>query len=78
MKDYENAEKYLSEGLEGVKKVGDKYWEATGYEYLGRLYRDKGDKKTAKEYFTLAYNLYKSIGAEGDAQSVLNEMDILY
>jgi tetratricopeptide (TPR) repeat protein len=28
MKDYEKAEKYLSEGLEGVRKVGDKYWEA--------------------------------------------------
>jgi hypothetical protein len=28
MKDYEKAEKYILEGLEGVKKVGDKYWEA--------------------------------------------------
>ena len=27
MKDYEKAEKYILEGLEGVKKVGDKYWE---------------------------------------------------
>jgi tetratricopeptide (TPR) repeat protein len=65
MKDYEKAEKYLLEGLEGVKKVGDKYWEATGYQYLGWLYTDKGDKKTAKDYLTRAYNLFKSIGAEG-------------
>jgi tetratricopeptide (TPR) repeat protein len=74
MKDYENAEKYLSEGLEGVKKVGDKYWEAHGYWYFGELCIDKGDKKTAKEYYTRAYNLFKSIGAEGYAQDVLNEM----
>jgi tetratricopeptide (TPR) repeat protein len=74
MKDYENAEKYLSEGLEGVKKVGDKYWEAVGYNCFGWLYRDKGAKKTAREYHTRAYNLFKSIGAEGDAQYVLNEM----
>jgi predicted negative regulator of RcsB-dependent stress response len=74
MKDYENAEKYLSEGLEGVKKVGDKSWEAYGYWYFGDLYRDKGDEKTAKEYYTHAYNLYKSIGAEGYAQSVLNDI----
>jgi tetratricopeptide (TPR) repeat protein len=77
MKDYENAEKYLLEGLEGVKKVGDKYWEATGYGYLGLLYIDKGDKKTAKDYLTRAYNLFKSIGAEGDAKGVLSEIQKL-
>jgi tetratricopeptide (TPR) repeat protein len=74
MKDYEKAEKYLLEGLEGVKKVGDKYWEATGYQYLGWLYIDKGDKKTAKDYLTRAYNLFKSIGAEGNAEGVLSDI----
>ncbi len=74
MKDYEKAEKYILEGLEGVRKVGDKYWEAYGYKYLGWLYRDKGDKKTAKDYLTRAYNLYKSIGAEGDAEKVLSDI----
>ncbi|MFZ8785100.1 tetratricopeptide repeat protein [Thermocrinis sp.] len=74
MKDYEKAEKYILEGLRGVKKVGDKYWEATGYQYLGWLYRDKGDKKTAKAYLTRAYNLYKSIGAEGKAKEVLSDI----
>jgi tetratricopeptide (TPR) repeat protein len=74
MRDYKKAEKYIFEGLEGVKKVGDKYWEATGYKYLGWLYEDKGDKKTAKDYLTRAYNLYKSIGAEGDAEKVLSDI----
>ncbi|MFZ8861144.1 MAG: tetratricopeptide repeat protein [Thermocrinis sp.] len=74
MKDYEKAEKYLSEGLEGVRKVGDKYWEATGYEYLGLLYIAKGDKKTAKDYLTRAYDLFKSLGAERDAEIVLSRM----
>ena len=74
MKDYEKAEKYILEGLEGVKKVGDKYWEAYGYKYLGWLYRDKGDKKTAKDYLTRAYDLYKSIGAERDAEIVLSNI----
>ena len=77
MKDYEKAEKYLLEGLGGVKKVGDKYWEATGYYGLGLLYRDKGDKKTAKDYLTRAYNLFKSIGAEGDAEIVLSDIQEL-
>ena len=74
MGDYENAEKYLFEGLEGVKKVGDKYWEATGYVYLTWLSGDKGDIKRIKEYITRAYNLYKSIGAEESAQTLLNVM----
>jgi tetratricopeptide (TPR) repeat protein len=74
MKDYEKAEKYILEGLEGLKKVGDKYWEAVGYHYLGWLYTDKGDKKTAKDYLTRAYNLFKSIGAEGDAKEVLSDI----
>jgi tetratricopeptide (TPR) repeat protein len=74
MKDYEKAEKYISEGLEGVKRVGDKYWEAFGYYFLGWLYEDKGDKKTAKDYLTRAYNLFKSIGAEGDAKEVLSDI----
>ena len=71
IKDDEKAEKYVLEGLEGVKKVGDKYWEAYGYKYLGWLYTDKGDKKTAKDYLTRAYDLFKSIGAEGGALDAL-------
>jgi tetratricopeptide (TPR) repeat protein len=78
MKNYENAEKYLSEGLESAKKVGDKFWEATGYRYLGNLYRDKGDKETTKEYYIRAYKLYKTTFAEEDAQGVLNDIKKIY
>jgi len=74
IKDYEKAEKYILEGLKGVKKVGNKYWEAVGYIYLGRLYKDKGNKETAKDYLTRAYNLFKSIGAEGGAKEVLSDI----
>jgi tetratricopeptide (TPR) repeat protein len=77
MKDYEKAEKYILEGLEGVKKVGNKYLEAVGYGYLGLLYIDKGDKKTAKDYLTRAYDLFKSIGAERDTKEVLSEIQKL-
>jgi len=75
MEDYENAEKYLSESIEGFKEVGDKYWEARGYEYLAWCYIFKGDKKTAKENFKRAYNLYESIGAEEDIRQVLIGID---
>jgi tetratricopeptide (TPR) repeat protein len=75
MKDYEKAEKYIREGLEGVK--GNKNWEATGYRYLGLLYIDKGDYKTAKDYLTLAYNLFKSTKAWSDANTVLSDIQKL-
>jgi tetratricopeptide (TPR) repeat protein len=74
MKDYEKAEKYILEGLGGVRKVGDKYWEAFGYCVLGLLYKDKGDKRTAKDYLTRAYELFKSIGAEEKARDVLSDI----
>lgn len=73
MKDYKKAEKYLLEGLEGVKKVGDKYWEATAYAHLSLLYKNQGNKAKAEEYFIRAYQLYKSIGAEESAKGILYE-----
>jgi len=77
MEDYENAEKYLSEGIEGAKEVGDKYWEARGCQYLALLYIYKGDKKMAKENYKRAYNLYESIGAKEDVRDVLRGMYFL-
>jgi tetratricopeptide (TPR) repeat protein len=69
--DFSNAEIYLLDGLNRIRKLNDKYWEAGAYIYLGYLYRDKGDKQTAKDYLTKAYNLFKSIGAEADANDAL-------
>jgi hypothetical protein len=45
MKDYEKAEKYILEGLEGVKKVGDKYWEAVGYHLSWLAIQRQGRQK---------------------------------
>jgi tetratricopeptide (TPR) repeat protein len=73
MKDYKKAEKYLLEGLDGVKKVGDKYWEATAYANLSLLYKNQGNKAKAEEYFIRAYQLYKSIGTEESSKSLFYE-----
>jgi hypothetical protein len=65
VKDYENAEKYLFEGLEGVKKVGDKFMEATSYASLGFFYEDKGDKETAREYL-LVHTIFINLSGQKD------------
>lgn len=70
-KNYIKAEQYLKDGLNMILKVGDKYWEAVAYGYLGWLYRDMGNIKLAKDYLTKAYQLYNSIGAKVAANDTL-------
>jgi tetratricopeptide (TPR) repeat protein len=77
VKDFKSAYYYLSEGLKRVQKVGDKYWEGTGFKYLGWYFRDKGDIKSAREYLNSAYEIFKSIGAEGSASIVLKDLSEL-
>jgi tetratricopeptide (TPR) repeat protein len=76
MKDYENAEQYLLEGLKGVERVNNVYWVAMGYWYLGKLYDDKvvGPTKV-REYYVRAYELFDFIGAEKEAQAVLKKIE---
>jgi len=74
-KDFYNASEYLNEGLMRMQKIGDKYWEATAYEYLGLLYRDKDNLRLAADYLTKAVNLFNSIGAKGNAQDVLYDLN---
>jgi tetratricopeptide (TPR) repeat protein len=62
---------YAIETAEGVKiGAGDAY----NYRLLGDSYKEKGDKKKAKEYYMKAYELYKSIGADSEAQDTLDEI----
>jgi len=70
LKNFQEAENYLQKGLLMMQKLDDKYWEATGYKYFGKLYLAQNKKALSKEYFTKAYNLYKAIGDNNDAQWV--------
>jgi len=70
LKNFSEAEYYLTQGLEMVKKLGDKDLEALGYTAFGKLYLVQNQKGLAKEYFTKAYNLFKEIGNNNEAQKV--------
>jgi len=70
LKNFSSAQYYLQKGLLMIQKLGDKYWEAFGYRYFGKLYLAQNKKALSKEYFTKAYNLFKAIGDNGDAQWV--------
>jgi len=70
LKNFQESQYYLQKGLLMMQKLGDKYWEAYGYGYFGELYLAQNQKNLAREYFTKAYNLFKAIGDNGDAQGV--------
>jgi len=70
LKNFSEAQYYLQKGLLMMQKLGDKYWEAYGFKYFGKLYLAQNKKALSKEYFTKAYNLFKAIGDNGDAQGV--------
>jgi len=70
LKNFPDAQYYLQQGLLMMQKLGDKYWEAGGYVRFGKLYLAQNQESLAKEYFAKAYNLFKSIGDNSDAQEV--------
>ena len=69
-KNFSEAEHYLTQGLEMVQKLGNKEWEANAYVEFGKLYLAQNQEDLAKEYLTKAYNLFKAIGNNTNAQWV--------
>ncbi len=77
LKDYVNARYYLDEGLIKVKESGNKYYEASGYSYLGLYYKNIRNIELSRSYFEKAYQIYESIGAKNDAELILKELKYL-
>ncbi len=50
---------------------------AAVYNWLGNAYYYNGDKKLAEDCFTRAYTIFKSIGAESEAQNALDSLEEL-
>jgi tetratricopeptide (TPR) repeat protein len=67
---FSEAERYLTQGLEIAKKLDDKSWEAYVYIGLSSLYSVQNQEALAEEYRIKAYNLFKSIGNNSEAQGV--------
>lgn len=68
-KNYDFAARFINEGLSVVEKKNNfdgKYWTATGFEYLGYLYRDMGMLEEAKKNFQKAANKFKEIIKQED------------
>ncbi|PMP89113.1 MAG: hypothetical protein C0172_00950, partial [Caldisphaera sp.] len=77
MKDFKDAKFYFDKGLERVKKVGNKHWEAAGYGYLGFYYIDIGNTAQAKKYLTKAYSIFKSIGENRGASMTMHVLSLI-
>jgi tetratricopeptide (TPR) repeat protein len=70
-KNYVSAKKEILKGLSMEKKIGNKNWIGVGYEYLGRLYLNKGNNKKAYVYYEKAYKMFKISGDASGAQDCL-------
>lgn len=60
-RNYDLAQYYIKRGIDMIRGKAGGYWEAVGYEYLGLLYRDMGDRQLALEYLRTAASLYDRI-----------------
>jgi tetratricopeptide (TPR) repeat protein len=58
---YDLAQLYVKKGLDMVRNRGSRYWEAAGYEYLGLIYRDMGERDLALEYLRVAQSIFAGI-----------------
>ncbi len=70
-KNYASAKKEILKGLSMEKKIGNKNWIGVGYDYLGRLYRNKGNNKKAYVYYEKSYKMFKISGDTPSAQHCL-------
>lgn len=73
-KDYAKAEEQITAGLKGAQQVGDRYWEATGFRYLGYLQLNKGKIPMARMGLGRAREIFTEIGASANAQAIANDM----
>jgi tetratricopeptide (TPR) repeat protein len=64
--DYTLAENTLLDGLERIRKAGDKFWEGVAYKFLGTLNTKTGDRVTARKYFKAALEVFNKNGAQGE------------
>jgi hypothetical protein len=63
---YELALKYANKGLQMVENQGSLYWQAAGYEALGLIHRDMGDRRTALDNLYRASDIYGRIIKQRD------------
>ncbi|MCS6808494.1 MAG: tetratricopeptide repeat protein [Bacteroidota bacterium] len=78
-RNYDIAQKYIQQGIEFAQKVGSRYWEATGYEYLGLVYRDIGDRAAALSALQRASDIFSSLirqpdGSQRATQALIDDV----
>ncbi|UFS70405.1 tetratricopeptide repeat protein [Geomonas sp. RF6] len=76
-KSYDNAKQCLHDGLDGVRKAQDAYWEGMAFRYIGWLHSDRGELPEAKKWMTGAAEIFAKIGAASDAEKTRKDLEAL-
>ncbi|MCU0427200.1 MAG: tetratricopeptide repeat protein [Candidatus Kapabacteria bacterium] len=79
-RNYDLAQKYIQRGIELAQKAGNRYWEATGYEYLGLVYRDIGDRTAALSALQRASDIFNGLikqpdGSQRATQALIDDVN---
>lgn len=72
----DEADATLREGLTAIQKVGDKYWEAVAYQYLGALGGARRDAAMTLQNYKEALRLAQLAGATALAEQVARTIDM--
>jgi tetratricopeptide (TPR) repeat protein len=70
----EEAERMMEEGLENIKDSSDRYFEATGYLDLGKVYQKEGKKVEAKAAFEKSLEILNRISTVEEFQEMRTEL----
>lgn len=74
---YDEAQVELAAGLNAIRLIGDKNWEANGCNYLAELEKARGNKAQAKQWYGKAEALYREIGNTVNADQMRSEAAVL-
>jgi tetratricopeptide (TPR) repeat protein len=73
-KEWAKAEELFARAMKITEGLASKYHTGQLFYDMGRMYKDKGDKKKAKQNFTDAKTLFEQIGAKRLLDDVMVEM----
>jgi len=74
---FDDAEVTLKQGLIGIRKVGDQYWESIALMYFGQLAQARGRTDEAKQSYRDALKIAHSAGAKSAEETIARKLAVL-
>jgi predicted negative regulator of RcsB-dependent stress response len=73
----ESAERFLQAALSTYSEIGEPAGQATSEEYLGEVYRGRGDTEKARQLWNQAHQRFEKMGLSARAEGILKRLRAL-